>query len=795
MTPRASLSCRPVPVRLGRGPLHGPLRGLRRRGPGWPALLACALLLACGVPARAGEGEPVTRWYELLRAGRKVGWSSVTWTPITWEGQPGLHDRTETRVRTARDMAGTIDVFEALTQVDLRRGLDGSLWEQRIVVLEGGRRSEERLRWTGSAYEHVAEVDGQRHLTRIATEQPVSADVEACLSARVQAGALAVGERVPLRELDVAGRRVRTSTIEVLGREAVEGEAGPVDCLKVVVREPDTGSETWLWLDAQGVFVQSLSDTGYAQRRALPEQAQQLGTRPPSFAITVRSQPPLERVMSADRLWVELLLEDDPARKLPELPASPWGTVGAPRRADDGRWSLEAVLARHAAPGTTTALPIDAAAFARDLEPTPLMPCGHPDLKAAAREALAGAPDARTAVTRLARWVFDALEKESLEVAQGSALDILAQRKGDCSEHALLFVALCRAAGIPARRCSGWVCVGSDWGGHAWAEAWVGAWIGVDPTTGEVEPAARYLFFGHPDDPDSFPGVASARVDGRLALRSTAVEEDGVRLALDAGDPAQSLAGEQPARWFLHVPSGIELYGLPEGWTAEARRGQVVVSGPGLQATLGAMADQGQELPAELAGEGRFAGRRALVSGLGRTRTVVVQARRRFLRMRLRVEDEAQVAVLERLLAPTLDERVRPPGTDPAAAQQAEVVGTYALDRQATLAAQVARMLLGLPQEAHARMRARVEALGARLEAALELRADGTWSLSMQRPLAAGRAARDLQGTWAWGGQGLVLVAQGEGRAPLPAMLDAQARLQVEHEGWPLVLQRTEGAR
>lgn len=759
-------------------------------------LLGAVLLLAMALaPAHAGEGEPVTRWYEMLRAGRKVGWSSVTWTPTTWEGQPAVHDRTETRVRTARDMAGTIDVFEALTEVDLRRGTDGSLWEQRIVVREGSRLSEERLRWTGSAYEHVAEVDGQRHLTRIATDQPVSADVEACISARVAAGTLAPGERVPLRELDVPGRRVRTSTIEVLGREPVEGEAGPVDCLKVVVRDPGSGSESWLWLDAQGAFVQSLSDTGFSMRRATPERAQQLGARAPSFAITVRSQPPLERVMSADRLWVELLLEDDPARKLPVLPDSPWGTVGAPRRAPDGRWLLAAVLSRHAAPGTTTPLPIEAAPFARELEPTALMPCGHPDLKAAAREALQGASDARTAVTRLARWVFEALEKDSLEVAEGSALDILAQRKGDCTEHALLFVALCRAAGIPARRCSGWVCVGSDWGGHAWAEAWVGAWIGVDPTTGEVEPAARYLFFGHPDDPDSFPGVAGARVDGRLALRSTALEEDGVRLGLDPGDPAQSLSGEQPARWFLHVPSGIELHGLPEGWTAEARRTQVVVSAPGLQATLGAMADQGQELPAELVGEERFAGRRALVQGAGRTRTVVVQARRRFVRIRLRVDDEAQVAVLERLLAPTLDERVRPPGTDPVAAQQAVLAGRWVLDRQATLAGQAARMLLGLPDDAQARMRARVEALGARLEATLELRADGTWSLAMQRPLAQGHAARDAQGTWSWGTTGPVLAPGGEGRAPLAARLDDDGCLQVEHEGWPLVLRRAGGAR
>lgn len=762
-------------------------------------VLPLALLLSLPpVAGRAGE-EPVTRWYELLRAGRKVGWSSVTWTPIEVDGRPGVHDRTETRVRTARDMAGTIDVFDTRTLVDLRRGLDGSLWEQRIEVQEAGRSTVETLRWGPQGYLHVAEVDGQRLLTRIDTPEPVSADVEACLSARVRAGTLAVGERVPLRELDVQGRRVRTSTIEVLGREDVEGEAGTVECLKVVVRDPDTGSESWLWLDAEGVFVQSLSDTGYALRRALAGRAQALLARPPSFPITVRSQPPLERVMSADRLWVDLLLDDDPSRKLPDLPATPWGTAGSPQREADGRWRIEAVLARHAAPGVTRPLPpdapLDTRAFARDLEPTPLMPCGHPDLVAAAREALAGARDARTAVTRLSRWVFESLEKESLEVAQGSALHILAQRRGDCSEHALLFVALCRAAGIPARRCSGWVCVGSDWGAHAWAEAWVGAWIGVDPTTGEVEPAARYLMLGYPDDPSSFPGVASARMDGRLALRCTAVEEDGVRLALDASDPAQSLSGEHPMRWFLHVASGIELHGLPQDWQVEARRAQVAVRAPGLEASLSALADQGQSLAAGAGEAVTFAGRPALQLGSGRTRMVVVQARRMLLRVRLRVQDEAQVAVLERLLEPTLAGRVAPPGTDPWAARAAGLAGRWTLDLEATREAQALRMVLGLPGDAQARMRARVEALAARLEAVLDLQADGGWSLSMQRPLAQGRAGREARGTWSVGPQGLVLQPAGEGLAPWAVSLDGAGRLRIDHEGWPLHLQRSGEAR
>ena len=69
----------------------------------------------------------------------------------------------------------------------------------------------------------------------------------------------------------------------------------------IVVRQPETGSESWLWLDRDGAFVQTLSDTGMAQRRVPEARARAFTGRPPSFGITAPSFPPLERVMSADR--------------------------------------------------------------------------------------------------------------------------------------------------------------------------------------------------------------------------------------------------------------------------------------------------------------------------------------------------------------------------------------------------------------------------------------------------------------------------------------------------------------
>ncbi len=77
-------------------------------------------------------------------------------------------------------------------------------------------------------------------------------------------------------------------------------------------------------------------------------------------------------------------------------------------------------------------------------------------------------------------------------------------RKGDCGVQALLFIALCRASGVPARWQSGWVTRPGAWNMHDWAEFWVPGrgWIPADPSVGtrkSDDPRARDFFFGNLD--------------------------------------------------------------------------------------------------------------------------------------------------------------------------------------------------------------------------------------------------------------------------------------------------------
>ncbi len=87
----------------------------------------------------------------------------------------------------------------------------------------------------------------------------------------------------------------------------------------------------------------------------------------------------------------------------------------------------------------------------------------------------------------LAESVCAAVAYESgITEVTSTAAHALAIGRGVCQDHAHLFIACCRAAGIPARYVSGYVDPGhSDQAAsHAWAEVWIEGegWVSVDVT-------------------------------------------------------------------------------------------------------------------------------------------------------------------------------------------------------------------------------------------------------------------------------------------------------------------------
>lgn len=626
-------------------------------------IVVSALLLACVFlsAADAGEAKQTERWYERLMNGQKAGYFQVVWAPSTWEGKKTVHDTTRNVTTTVRNMVGRLDRFTTTTQIDLERSPEGTLWEQRFQVEEAGRIQVETLRWTGSGYDHSHSIVGEPEIEKhIALDAPVHVDAESFLGHLNRDGKLEKGQSYTLRLLNVRAARVDEHDLEVVGEEEIEDEHGAqLACMRIRETDPRTKASSTMWLDKEGAFVRIQDDSGGMIRRVSRSDAESMPRKPAEMRITTPAMPALDRIFSADRHLVDLYVQGDELRSLPEIPDSPWSRVVEKTGSDEDGWLLKLDLTAYDSEEKQATLPADPEAFADELEATVLMQSKDPKLVALAKGVIGDEKDIRTAAHKLVRYVYHTLTKSSPEVGQASALEIIESCQGDCSEHALLFVAMCRAVGIPARRCSGYVHIGSAWGSHAWAEIHTGQWIAADPTTGELGAGARYLFFGYSDDPDSHPGLISTRLRGRMRFVSTRIEEG--EQAYDLTDPRHHRIYDPDAGRFVHVLAGLEARNVPSDWRVQLTGGRgMSISGDGFSAQLTAQGDQGYMIDSVRRSGGaintRFGGASALLTTTGNPRRYMIFSRRRVMSLQVHGADSTTLAMLEKCLAPTFAE-------------------------------------------------------------------------------------------------------------------------------------------
>jgi hypothetical protein len=123
------------------------------------------------------------------------------------------------------------------------------------------------------------------------------------------------------------------------------------------------------------------------------------------------------------------------------------------------------------------------------LSTSPRLQSDHKAVRDLAKKIVGAASDPMEKTRRIEKWVYKKLEKSYRDNAD-TALGVLERKAGDCTEHSLLFVALARAAGLPAREVGGVAYENSakpKFAWHAWAEIHDGhQWISVDPTWDQV---------------------------------------------------------------------------------------------------------------------------------------------------------------------------------------------------------------------------------------------------------------------------------------------------------------------
>jgi transglutaminase-like putative cysteine protease len=251
-----------------------------------------------------------------------------------------------------------------------------------------------------------------------------------------------------------------------------------VDAVSAGRRAPTT------WIDAQGRTVRATTPLGFTVERTAFEVAyENFRHRDTLRLMRATAVPGPDEVVATTLLAAGVRPESaGPAEFRVRLGGgTPDGidlAGGRQRLAGDTlivtREDPMALLARYRLPNADPAL-------RPYLEPDLLIT--STDLRVAAQARLLAGRDREPGrvAARLAHWVAAEVRPEH-STGIADAVRVLDRRRGDANEHTVLFVALARALGLPARPVAGLVRTAGRYYYHAWAEVYLGDWVAVDPT-------------------------------------------------------------------------------------------------------------------------------------------------------------------------------------------------------------------------------------------------------------------------------------------------------------------------
>ncbi len=127
------------------------------------------------------------------------------------------------------------------------------------------------------------------------------------------------------------------------------------------------------------------------------------------------------------------------------------------------------------------------------LESDQFIQADHPRIRKLAMQIVGDETDQLKKARRIMEWVYNNLQKKPT-VSIPNAIEVLEMGYGDCNEHATLYTALARAAGIPTDIVVGLIYQDGRYFYHAWSASYIkGEWVWIDPVFGEFPASVGHL--------------------------------------------------------------------------------------------------------------------------------------------------------------------------------------------------------------------------------------------------------------------------------------------------------------
>lgn len=526
----------------------------------------CILFLVVATAAAAALAEPsisdIERWSVITIDGRAVG--SVHETRSVADDK--IHFEEYTYV--ALNRMGT--KVEVISRVQTVETISGALQAFRMVQ----QMSEQEVSM------HARQRDGQWVMTQEVGdqqfEQPMTTEHELI-------GPMAALRRIDAELKDPGDATVYHSLSPMTGQPArfvarmtgLEAQGGEV--LRVIEERIDVVPMTMVRrLNRDGVYVTTSMPGPFGETRIVladqiaAELANQGGELPEESYHATLLEVGYRLPQARDIEYLELEL----THRNPGLGWPDFGSTSQQVLEQDDERLVLAISRRHPNPNQSAPGAAEGG-IETYLQANAWLQSDGDEVRSLAAEIIGEESDDWRASQKLERWVAENMVFD-MGVVMAPSSEVLRNRRGTCTEYAVLLSTLARAAGIPSRYVMGYIYVHGIFGGHAWAEVLIDdQWIALDgaiPSQGAAD-AARFAFQWSSlnDGAAEFNAGPAVQLFGQINARVRAYRVAGQQtVELDAGQAAISVDDSQFVDHGLGVswqaPAGMRFVDYDRTW-------------------------------------------------------------------------------------------------------------------------------------------------------------------------------------------------------------------------------------
>jgi transglutaminase-like putative cysteine protease len=417
--------------------------------------------------------ERIEEWWGVFYRGEKIGYASQIIEPKA-QGYE-IRDRSELRLR----LLGTNQVVSTTLRTDVDS--EWALEKFDFELQSNGVRFQASGRFVPGRLEVETFSAGHRTTHNIPLSQRPY--LLAALKPFVATQQLEEKKDHYFSIFDPGTLSQQTAKLVIEGRDVIRVDDRSEPALRV--RQQFKGISVVSWIDGSGRTLKEESPAGLSMTRQTAVQARELGaTRSVSLDLIARTSIPVAEIAhSAEKSLLRVRLSGFDAGEF---------TLSTGRQ--EWRDGILEIRREPKSKMEPQSLPIKDKRLASFLQPTPFSQSDNPSLRALATKIIGQETDAGKAALLLKDWVYRNIAKQPT-VSIPNALEVLRTRKGDCNEHTVLFNALARAVGIPAKTVVGVVYLRGAFYYHAWSEVWLGSWISLDPVFNQFPADVTHIKF------------------------------------------------------------------------------------------------------------------------------------------------------------------------------------------------------------------------------------------------------------------------------------------------------------